>query len=470
MPGSMDRWISRQPRWLRFCIGALPVALLTLVLVFAIGLSGPGAKLLDPIGAPAMVLAACLTALGGFLTNIAADRYLNWERRLVGPRAFFQNRDLALLVGRAIGMLLRGAAPDLPGSDAALVRRMAARAESEWPEIAAGDEARRFLATIGEGRLVGFLAHPSPAALSQAQTLALLALLNPDGTGRPPAFANPGTEPRLRRLLMERLREAVRQALKHDAGGLGQGQAAYAMQLDFAAALVRAARARPAPGSSSDPRDPDAGDPGYAEARDGLRGTLDELLARLQAQGIEVGEGIRTLADDLARVEPAIRAEGEASKRRDLVTHWRLALLAVLVACVGLLIWQQHSATRQDIENGQQDTAARLAAIETQLKEVLAPRQAGEDPTQRQLPAELIEKARELAERGNNEQQTVAAIALKRHAEADRLIQDLKRDPLAEAHRLLTLGGTTGTTPGSSTAPSSPTSRHWPYAATTRWL
>ena len=84
---------------------------------------------------------------------------------------------------------------------------------------------------------------------------------------------------------------------------------------------------------------------------------------------------------------------------------------------------------------------ARLAAIEAQLREALTPRQAGEDPTRRQLPAELIAKARELAERGNQEQQAVAAIALKQHAEADRLIQDLKREPLAEAFRFLTLEG-----------------------------
>jgi tetratricopeptide (TPR) repeat protein len=87
-------------------------------------------------------------------------------------------------------------------------------------------------------------------------------------------------------------------------------------------------------------------------------------------------------------------------------------------------------------------THERLARIEAQLREALAPRPLGEDPTQKKLPPELIEKAKLLLERGDKEQQALAEIALQRHLEADKLIQELKQEPLAEAFRLLTLEGT----------------------------
>ena len=44
-------------------------------------------------------------------------------------------------------------------------------------------------------------------------------------------------------------------------------------------------------------------------------------------------------------------------------------------------------------------------------------------------------------QRGNREQQALAEIALKNHAAADRIIQDLKKDPVAEAFRVPTLEG-----------------------------
>ena len=53
----------------------------------------------------------------------------------------------------------------------------------------------------------------------------------------------------------------------------------------------------------------------------------------------------------------------------------------------------------------------------------------------------MIEQAKILLQRGDREQQALAEIALKNHAAADRIIQDLKKDPVAEAFRVLTLEG-----------------------------
>jgi len=83
----------------------------------------------------------------------------------------------------------------------------------------------------------------------------------------------------------------------------------------------------------------------------------------------------------------------------------------------------------------------KLAEIQKQLTEALTPKQAGEDLKQRQLPPELIEKAKLLLERGNQEQQAVAQIALGEYNKADAIIQQLKQEPLAESFRLLTLEG-----------------------------
>ncbi len=100
------------------------------------------------------------------------------------------------------------------------------------------------------------------------------------------------------------------------------------------------------------------------------------------------------------------------------------------------------------METRQIDDSDRLQRVEQQnediatwLRELFADKKPGEDPTREQLSPDLIELAKLLRERGNEEQRATAEIALKHHAEADAIIQRLKQAPLAETHRLLTMEG-----------------------------
>ncbi|HYN78008.1 MAG TPA: hypothetical protein VES73_09480, partial [Lamprocystis sp. (in: g-proteobacteria)] len=398
MPLSIDRRIAYLPRWRRRFVGALPGLLIALLTLGALALAGdPGKAMLGTLGEgpAALLLLPILSAISGILVNVASERLLDWERQALAARDFFRNHDLAQLVGRSIGMVLRAVAPELGSQDAALVRRLADRAELHWTDIAFTDSARKWLGSIGERRLVEFVARPERPALTPAQTVALLACLNPERPGTSPDFEEATAESRVRLALATRFSESVHQALKQDAAL--DGRAAYAMHLDIANRVLTVAAANLERNAEN------------AAALAAVRDTLDELLPRLEAQGIEIGAGIADLARRLAGIEQTVRVEGEL--------------------------------TREVVRETAESTQLRLAAIEAQLREVLTPKQAGEDPTQRQLPPELIAKAQDLAERGNKEQQAVAAIALRQHAAADRLIQDLKREPLAEAFRLLTLEG-----------------------------
>ncbi len=405
MPFDVPRRFLRLPAWVRFCLGALAAALGTALVLgvfalIAVIAEGPGG--FDPFGPEwrwvSLILFGALTLLVNMLGNVASQRYLDWERRLPSIREFFQNQDLARLVGQSLGMVLRTCEPRLNDADARLVHRLARQAEAGWPDIAAGPLAKRFLKQIQERGLGDIVRNPDGHALTQAQTGLLLALLNPDAPGQAPEFSDSRGEALVREELARRFSEALRQALKRNAAQ--GGEAAYAMLLDL---LTQAKAAMPRGADN-------------AATLAAVRETLGSALPRLEALSLDLRGRSEAFARSLDATYEAVREEGER-------------------------ISQGIEVVRSTVQEGQQATDARLAAIEAQLREALAPRQAGEDPTQRQLPPELLAKARELQERGNQEQQAVAAIALKQHAEADRIIQDLKRAPLAEVFRLLTLEG-----------------------------
>ena len=401
MPSRIDRRIAQKPRWWRLCVGALPGLLLALLTLGALALAGdPGKALLDTLGEwlPNWLLLPVVGAISGILVNVASERYLAWERQARATRHFFRNHDLALLVGRSIGMVLRAVAPGLGPHDATLVHRLAARAESHWAEIALTDGARRWLGSIDERRLVEFVARPERAALTPAQTVALLASLNPERPGTSPDFEEATAESRVRLALATRFSESVRQALKQDAAL--DGCAAYAMDLDIANRVLTQAAANLERSTEN------------TAVLAAVRETLDELLPRLEAQGIETGAGIASLAERLAGIDQTVRVEDERIRE---------------------VLWGTAESTQ-----------LQLAAMEDRLVVLLQERQrpktVGETPEQ-EPPPELMAKVRELYERGEGEKKARAAIELKEHEEADRIVQDLKREPLAEAFRLLTLEG-----------------------------
>ncbi|GEM_PF-3681132 len=101
-------------------------------------------------------------------------------------------------------------------------------------------------------------------------------------------------------------------------------------------------------------------------------------------------------------------------------------------------------ATLEEIKAAQEEQATKddLAAMEQRLLDKIEENKKSQtDPTQQEWPPELIEQAKLLRERGDKEQQAVAEIALRNHEAADAIIQELKRDPIAEAFRILTLEG-----------------------------
>jgi len=421
VPFELARRYSRLPRWGRWCLQTLAAALGAGLALAVFALLATGEAEFRPFGQDwrwlSLACFAALNVVAAVLGNRAYDAYRTWEdARLPSAGEFFRNHDLTRLVGQSIGMTLRACEPELPDADARTVHRLAERAERDWPEIAAQEYARERLPEIRDARLLAFVRDPQRPALSDDQVADLLALLHPDDLDEAPEFADPATGPRVRQAIARRFGEALRQALKRDFAH--RGEAAYGIWLDIAGELL-------VQGAAGLPRTDD-----NARAVEYVRVTLSLGLPVAGADAAEIRARMAAQAERLDGVYRAVRAEGRAAARRDRTTHGRLALAILLVIAVGLFGWYS-----------QQSTHARLAAIAAKLDAFNAPTQAGEDPTQRQLPPTLLKAAKELAERGNKEQQAVAAIALRQHAEADRLIQDLKRDPLAEAFRLLTLEG-----------------------------
>jgi tetratricopeptide (TPR) repeat protein len=369
-----------------------------------------------------------LIGLTGFITgvfgNIAADRYLNWEAlRLPSVREFFDNHHLTTLVGQSLGMILRSVAEQLPNpADSPTIYKLARHLEQNWETIVASASAQEWLGSIKDNQLVAFIRDPRRPALTDEQLTELLKLINPDYRDLP-IFLDPESEQTVRKQLSRRFGEALRLSLKRDFAQ--RGEAAMGMFLDIAAQLLnRSVAAVPRTDEN-------------AAAVEEIRYTLRyELVTRLVPDDA-LRTRIESLAQQLDTTYHAVREEGCASARRDQITHWRLGWVLAGVSVVFLLLF----AVVWLLKSGQSQTDEQLAQIQEQLRVALSPKQAGEDPTQRQLPPELIEQARFLLKRGNREQQALAEIALKNHTEADRIIQELKKDPLAEAFRVLMLEG-----------------------------
>ncbi|MEM9372579.1 MAG: hypothetical protein AAGA55_02965 [Planctomycetota bacterium] len=110
----------------------------------------------------------------------------------------------------------------------------------------------------------------------------------------------------------------------------------------------------------------------------------------------------------------------------------------------GEVTLREIGATLEEIKAAQEKQATKddLAAMEQRILDKIEENKKSQtDPTQQEWPPELIEQARLLRERGDKEQQAVAEIALRNHEAADAIIQELKKDPIAEAFRILTLEG-----------------------------
>jgi integral membrane sensor domain MASE1 len=132
---SLARRFAHLPRWLRVLLSLVGVAVaaaLAAILFSVVAMGpddipalGPGLAWVSSIAFGVLAIAA--VAVG----DLVSRRVLDWDRQLSASLGFFQNHELTRLVGQSIGMILRDCEPNHHGADAALVRRLAARAESD---------------------------------------------------------------------------------------------------------------------------------------------------------------------------------------------------------------------------------------------------------------------------------------------------------------------------------------------------
>ena len=418
---------ARLPAAVRWCFTKLLKLVGILVALLAFGITSADRDSLPWLQRTNFILVAIgvLGFLLGVFGNIVADRFLKWESKRLPPvKDFFQNHHLAQLVGQSLGMLLRTVSAELKNSaDAKTAYHLAKNVEAHWTTISVSETAQRHLIALQDRELVSFVRDPKKPALNHRQADALLSLINPDAPGDLPTFQDDISHTTLREQIILRFGEALREALKRDFAQDGKG--AMSMLLDISSQLLNNSTARA-------PRNDD-----NRAALDEIRNTLKTLSAAPLTKALELQGKFDSLALQLDETYVAVREEGEKSKWRHGVTHQRLRWiifgvggLAVLLIGGGWKLW-----------SGQQASDAKLTSIEQLLTNNLSPKQAGEDPTKKQLSPELIEQAKILLERGNREQQALAQIALKHHADADHIIQELKKNPIAEAFRVLTLEG-----------------------------
>jgi tetratricopeptide (TPR) repeat protein len=157
---------------------------------------------------------------------------------------------------------------------------------------------------------------------------------------------------------------------------------------------------------------------------------------------------IRRITDELA----ALRKQADR-RHRNLV---RLGIAALVgVAAVGILAFikfnrqEQHAARQEEhaakVETKLEEQASEMAALRAAVAAAVSPKplEAGQKRPA-PIPPEILEKAKVLVARGNAEERALGMIALKQHAEADHIIQELKNkpgNPIDEAMRLFTMEG-----------------------------
>jgi tetratricopeptide (TPR) repeat protein len=340
-------------------------------------------------------------ALAGLFTNfLAGDIVKLWEDRRRDPKYGHPNHDLTKLVGQSIARVLYDAAGEpalkthapwlrslakvAPDSyvNVADLRDFGPIASDQLPEIfrrAATSDGGQYplLSEVVWGRFVVFLCD------------------NAEAKPQPAAVSVAAVR------LHQRLFGEVREMFKRDFAGEGRAYSALCLDMN---SLVLAK---------------------VAAVHESQKATVAEL------------QGLREwLMLSLERYRPALNERG-------------LAWMIVEVRGIGerienllvVAIETKHNTKR--ILDGQANLVTKddLKAIEERILCRLGDKVLGQNPREREFPLELIEQAKLLQARGNKEQQATAEIALRNHRHADSLIQELKREPLNETFRLLTLEG-----------------------------
>jgi tetratricopeptide (TPR) repeat protein len=185
--------------------------------------------------------------------------------------------------------------------------------------------------------------------------------------------------------------------------------------------------------------------------RDKLAGQLRALGIELELDAREVINRFNAIANTIEEIRNGQKGLVERldvqeglfiSLERFMIANFGEITKKIVLQNTALEEWKSDLTIRDAALQRSLDSAHdKLDNMAAMLREVLAPKQVDKHPFDRPLSAELIEKARMLLERGDAEQQALAKIALGKHEEADTLIQSLKRDPIAQAHSVLTLEG-----------------------------
>ncbi len=426
LPQFICRLLVRLPNWARWLITAFIGILITAIVLAVLILNGNLANWTKELSNPYLIglIVGFVGLIAGVLGNVASERYLDWEKaRLPSVENFFRNHDLSKLVGQSLAMVLYSVSERLiDKTDRLTTLDLAQNLEQNWPTIANSAWANDWLANIKDDQLVAFIRDPQKPALTEEQVAALLRKINPNQPDHDPVFTNPANAYTVRQEIINRFGEALRQGLKRDFAN--DGQAAMGMILDISAALLNRSLAD-LPESETKRKRVQA-----------IKQTVNQEL-KVTLTSKHLNKQLDTLAGSLDSLQQAVHEEGLRSALRDALTHRKLAWLgggiAFILALTIIAPWQQY--------HDQQVTQAQLAEIQATLVAFKTPKQADKDGSKAELPPKLLEQAKILLKRGNREQQAVAEIALKNHDKADAIIQELKKNPLAEAFRLLTYEG-----------------------------
>ena len=153
---------------------------------------------------------------------------------------------------------------------------------------------------------------------------------------------------------------------------------------------------------------------------------------------------IRRISDELAALRRQADRRHRNMLRLGIAAVAGVVLVAVLVFVASTLLHKRQTEIHEQTAKID-EKLEKLIAYTQQLRPLADPKPVAQRQVQPEsFPPAVIEKAKFLTEFGNAEQQALGYIFLKRHAEADRIIQGLKSqpgNPIDEAFRLLTMEG-----------------------------
>jgi tetratricopeptide (TPR) repeat protein len=150
---------------------------------------------------------------------------------------------------------------------------------------------------------------------------------------------------------------------------------------------------------------------------------------------------IRRISDDLA----VLRRQAERQQRNQVLTGIAILAGVAAVAILAFTILNHQKRHVANVETKLDRQAGEMEKLREEVAAALSPKPLDAGQIQpAPIPPEILEKAKVLLERGNAEQRALGMIALKEHAEADRIIQKLKNkpgNPIEESFRLFTMEG-----------------------------